>query len=385
MGRNKKAPGSFDRRGRGWRWRVCVGGQYHTYTIRTTKRTEAEAWARKKYEVLERQARRQADGLAVGVRMSDLLDYFEAERLPRLAPGTQGAYGDSLKPIRTYFVERLSDPELERIRRADVGDFLDWRRRNRLDGKAPLHNRTLGKDRAVLHLLFEVAQEREWRDGNPVAKVKVEKADARHYVILSMAEYDRLLGACRDPLVRLYVLFCGETGARCESEALWCRWEDVDLEGGFVTIVSGRDGHRVKGGRSRAVPMTPRLKDALREHFARCRFAAYNGKRPAYVFHHLRTRRHYQAGDRVHSFRTAVTNAAERATLPAGWRMHDLRHRRITTWLAEGKSPALVKEAVGHADLRTTMGYMHLAKEHLRALVEPNGSAGQKRDISSAQ
>jgi site-specific recombinase XerD len=28
-----------------------------------------------------------------------------------------------------------------------------------------------------------------------------------------------------------------------------------------------------------------------------------------------------------------------------------------------------VKEAVGHSDLRTTMSYTHLAREHLRSLV----------------
>ena len=63
------------------------------------------------------------------------------------------------------------------------------------------------------------------------------------------------------------------------------------------------------------------------------------------------------------------TTPSERAELPAGFLPHDLRHRRITKWLAEGKSAVLVKEAVGHADLRTTMGYTHLAKEHLRSLV----------------
>jgi site-specific recombinase XerD len=28
-----------------------------------------------------------------------------------------------------------------------------------------------------------------------------------------------------------------------------------------------------------------------------------------------------------------------------------------------------VKEAMGHSDLRTTMGYTHLAREHLESLV----------------
>ena len=58
--------------------------------------------------------------------------------------------------------------------------------------------------------------------------------------------------------------------------------------------------------------------------------------------------------------------------MPADLHQHDLRHRRATTWLAEGKNLVHVKEALGHADLRTTMGYTHLAREHLRSLVDDN-------------
>jgi site-specific recombinase XerD len=39
------------------------------------------------------------------------------------------------------------------------------------------------------------------------------------------------------------------------------------------------------------------------------------------------------------------------------------------TWLAAGKSATLVREAMGHSDLKTTMGYTHLAKADLRSLV----------------
>jgi site-specific recombinase XerD len=385
VARNKKAPGHFERRGRGWRWRVCVGGVYHRFTIPTTERTDAEAWARKKYEELDRQALRRADGLPTGIRVSDPITYFENERLPRLAPGTQGAYGDSLKPIKLYFVEKIGNPPLDRIRSAHVSDFLDWRRRHRLDGEAPLHNRTLAKDRAVLSRMFKLAEKKEWREGNPVTRVEVERGDTRQPVILSDQQYEALLRAVRDEMVRLYLVVLGETGARCESEALWLRWDDVDLENGFVRIVSGRNGHRVKGGKSRYVPMTLRLLTALREHFAGHRFAAYDGRRPEFIFHHRHTRRHHKAGDRVKSFRDAVNSAAQRAQLPEGWHMHDLRHRRVTRWLADGQSAVLVKEAVGHADLRTTMGYTHLTKEHLRALVEPAGAGGQIAGISGAK
>ncbi len=68
------------------------------------------------------------------------------------------------------------------------------------------------------------------------------------------------------------MLSLGETGERCESETLWTQWEDVDLEEGFLKVVSGRNGHRTKGGKTRWVPMTPRLRQAMQEHFARYRF-----------------------------------------------------------------------------------------------------------------
>ena len=115
--------------------------------------------------------------------------------------------------------------------------------------------------------------------------------------------------------------------------------------------------------------MTPRLREAMREHFAAFRFAAYDGRRSPWVFHHERSRAGYTAGGRIKDLRGSFDPAVKRAKLPKGFRRHDLRHRRVTTWLAEGKPVAIVQEAMGHSDLRTTMGYKHLEKEHLRALV----------------
>jgi len=228
-------------------------------------------------------------------------------------------------------------------------------------------NRTLQKDRATLHAVFAFAEELELREGNPVGRVSVPKADPRDPVILSDDQYERLLPECADrPMLRLYVLVLGETGARCESEALYVRWEDVDFEGGFLRIASGRDGHRTKSGKGRWVPMTAVLKQVMREHFAQFRFATYSGKKSLWVFHHPWARRRARAGERIQSLRRAFAAAVARAEL----HQHDLRHRRVTTWLAEGKNPVHVKEALGHADLCTTTAYTHLAREHLSSRVD---------------
>jgi integrase/recombinase XerC len=147
------------------------------------------------------------------------------------------------------------------------------------------------------------------------------------------------------------------------------RWEDIDLAGGFVQLKS-EEGRRTKSGRSRSVPLTPRLRAALQEHAARFRLATYNGERSPFVFHHTTTRRAGVAGEQIRNIRKSFENAARAAKLPEGFRRHDLRHRRVTTWLAEGKSPALVQMAMGHASISTTMGYSNLIAEHLRPLVE---------------
>lgn len=94
----------------------------------------------------------------------------------------------------------------------------------------------------------------ELREGNPVSRVVAPKSDGRDPVILSLDQYEALLKECTErPILWLYVLTLGEAGLRNKSEALRLRWEDVDLEGRFLWIASGRDRHRTKSGKGRWV------------------------------------------------------------------------------------------------------------------------------------
>ncbi|MEQ1856161.1 MAG: tyrosine-type recombinase/integrase [Longimicrobiales bacterium] len=391
-----KAPGTIRQRGQGWNVIIRHNGERREFGPRTvellrtaTSRKAVEEWTRRKYRELEDEAKRAAerDGDAPeSLTFSELLARFRTEVVPTLAKNTQAAYEDTFRPATDFFVERLGDPLVERVRKRHIGDFLSWRRVNRRDGEAPLSGRTLEKDRAVLHRLFDQAEEWELREGNPVAKVRRPKYDDHNPVILDADQYERLLSECGayGPMLGLYALLLGEAGLRAYTEALMLKWEDADLEDGFLHIRSGRDGHRTKSGKSRWVPMTARLRAAMREHMASFRLRTYKGERSSWVFHHAADKEGiYRAGDRIRDFRSSFDAAADRAQLPAGFRRHDLRHLRVTRWLADGKSPALVQEAMGHSDLRTTMGYKHLAKGHLRALVDET-KAGDATHRSNA-
>lgn len=372
MARKPRAPGTIDRRGDAFRVRLMVNGQRFSFTVDGDDRRVAEDFAWQKMAEL-----RQAPATATRLpRMSELFRRFESARFPDLARGAAAAYRDSLKPLRLYFCEALEDLPVAEVRKANVSEFLTWRRSHRMRGGASVSNRTLQKDRAVLHRIFQFAQEIEWRESNPVALVKSPKVESREPVLLSVAEYDRLLAACGDDeRLRLYLLTLGETGLRCKSEALWLRFDDIDLEAGVLTVRSGREGHRTKSGKSRRVPMSPRLVDAMRAHFARYRLAMYFGQRSPWVFHHERNRRNVVAGERIGRVDHSVAAIAKRARVPEGWHQHDLRHRRATVWIAEGRPLPAVQKALGHSTIKVTERYVHLVDEHLALLTARDNRA----------
>ena len=384
MPKKKTYPGTIEQRGDSFRVILYFEGKRHSHSIQTADRNEAEEFARQKLQEHQRLADRRLAGLPDPKRFSGFLEQYERDRLPHLAPRTRETYRIALAYFRTFFVEMKGDPRVDQIGSGHVAAFLAWRRTQRRHGKAEgtVSGRTVAKDRTVLHSVFAYAVELEMREGNPVGRTRPPKVESRDPVLLTDAEYDRLVGACgENDMLRLYVLTLGETGARAVSEAMRLKWEDVDLDSGFLWIPSRDKEHRTKSGKGRWIPMTPRLRQAMRDHFARYRFTSYSGQRPGYLFHHTRTRRNAKAGDRIRSFRSSFARAVKAAELPAGFRPHDLRHRRATTWLADGKNPVHVKEALGHADLRTTMGYTHLAREHLRSLVDEEPGREKLKDL----
>lgn len=189
-------------------------------------------------------------------------------------------------------------------------------------GRETVSNRSVERHRAVLSSLFSFAEELELIEYNQVRKVRPPKVDRRDPVIITDAQLDRLLAETKaSPMVYLYVMVLAEARLRSGSEALWLQWPDVDLEEGFLRIVSGRHNHRTKSGAERWVPMTPRLRQEMKEHFARYRFDG-----SPWVFHHTLRKRHAEKGARIRGLHRAFRSAAERTKLPLKLRQHDLRH-----------------------------------------------------------
>jgi len=232
----------------------------------------------------------ETDLVVDAIPFSSLLERFRATALPQRSLNTRKTYTVSMDALKRFFVVENGDSEIRSVGRGQVQEFLYWRQLHKPDGserKTPVSGRTLEKDRAMAHNLFAFAEGLELVDVNPVSKVKPPMYDKREYVILTDDEYEQLLAECEHhPFLKLYALVLGETGMRCESEALWMQWQDIDLEGGFIKIVSGRGEHRTKSGKGRWVPLTERLRRALGDHSATYRLRTYAGQRSSWVFYH---------------------------------------------------------------------------------------------------
>jgi integrase len=166
------------------------------------------------------------------------------------------------------------------------------------------------------------------------------------------------------PMVLAMVLLGGEAGLR--------RGELVALEQGdcgSTEIVIRRNEWQgivgtPKGGKTRRVPMTERLRLAVA------------------MVRHLRGKRLlWQPSGRrvgVPTLQSWLETASRRAGLPESRDIHKLRHTFCSHLAMRGATAKAIQELAGHADIATTMRYMHLSPAHKSdaiKLLEQRGAA----------
>ena len=175
------------------------------------------------------------------------------------------------------------------------------------------------------------------------------KAPAPTMAWYEVHDYQRLVDAAAKRQVLVLVLLAGDAGLR-RGEIRALRWTDLDLPRGIVHVRRGlwrTEEATPKGGRARDVPMTPALSAALQ------------------AYRHLRGDRvlYSDAGREVsnRTVRNWLAGAQRRAGLESSGAIHILRHTFCSHLAAAGVPARAIQELAGHADLSTTMRYMHLS------------------------
>jgi site-specific recombinase XerD len=148
------------------------------------------------------------------------------------------------------------------------------------------------------------------------------------------------------------------TGVR-RAELTHLKVSDIDSKRMVIHVQGG------KGRKDRDVMLSPKLLEALREHWRGLRH-----KPSAWLF----------PGNRWHTGDTpidtkvvwnACKEAAQRAGLQKDVHPHTLRHCFATHLLEDGADLRTIQILLGHNDLKETARYLHLSQRHLHAAASP--------------
>lgn len=251
---------------------------------------------------------------------------------------------------------------LSEITPAVVRSFIERRR----DEVEPA---TINRHLSTLRRMLRTADE-EW--DVVVGKVQISRLllpePVGREVYLSDDEIDRLMAELV-PHLQAVVRMALYTGLR-RGNILGLDWSDVDLDHARLCL---RVKHKHREGKIHSVPL-------IKEAVTLLRCLAPNPKdRVGPVFTYGNpvlacpcpacTHRSDLKGKRIGDFKRGFTRARERAGLPHV-RFHDLRHTVASRLLNAGYPLKVVKEILGHSDIRTTERYAHLEASTLERAMD---------------
>jgi integrase len=317
-------------------------------------KTEAarQRWAHEREMVLTRNGR-----AGKVTDAAPTLEVFGARwmREYAVAEGNKPATIDAKERIlRLHLYPALGTLRLDAIDAAAISKL-----KLRIAGNAPKtrHN-ILGQLGTIL------GTAKEWKLLADVPTIDKPKLAVPEMAFYDFPEWERLVDGARKagPMHLAMVLLGGEAGLRRgELVAL----EQTDLWGGTV-IVRHNEWNGIigtpKGGNKRTIPMTPRLAEAVKaiRHDGKRVFVQAKGKRA-----------------KVTTLQSWLEVCCRRAGLSISRDLHRLRHTFCSHLALRNVSPKAIQELAGHADLSTTMHYMHLAPgskaDAIAALVRGSG------------
>lgn len=266
------------------------------------------------------------------VELADRYLAWREEQYPDSQPGIELIVNKHLLP----FFERQGIDSLS----ADDGEaYVAFRAKSVVPS-------TLNKELRTLKAVLNKAVEWKLITENPVQYVKgrqeIESAPVLFY---TADEMQRIYSKAADyeHVWRLMV----NTGLR-RSEALALRWEDCQLHA--ITVVSTTKS-RTKSRKWRHVPLSPGARTALWELKNTCVSSPY-------VVPHIT--------------KMGLTKAFERALDAAGLdgSLHRLRHTFASHLVMAGRPLYEVQLLLGHANIKTTQQYAHLAPGYLQDAVK---------------
>lgn len=240
--------------------------------------------------------------------------------------------------------------DMATLRRSDIAAHIAKRR---ADG---IKNSTINRELDVLSATINYAALHwDWPLPNPVKGMSLKQPEGR-LRWLTEEDAGRLIGAAEsgiNPCLADFIRLALYTGMRM-NEMLKLEWHRVNMDARRIHL----EGEHTKSGKRRFIPLNESATAALRGRLA---FRMEHCPRSPWVFS-------WPDGSRVRRLWEQFQTAKKRAGIE-DFRIHDLRHT-FASWLVSAGVPLTeVRDLLGHASIKETERYAHLAPDRLNKAV----------------
>lgn len=250
---------------------------------------------------------------------------------------------DRDKAVCKHFIAFFKNKDLSQVNLRQLEKYK--RHRKSLDIKPATINREL----VILHRIMTLAVEWEFIQSNPIKGMKKLKVPPRKYRKLKDWEFKKLYDCAEDHLKP--ILLCGCLTGMRKDEVRLLKWEDVDLEEGYIWIM------KAKNNELRGIPIAESLLKVLRK--------LKKNNDSEYVFlkedgEHYKSRKAWEG-----SFKKALAKSGiEYCTF------HDIRRSFISISLVDEKEDfRTIMDLSGHKDIRMLKIYAHTDEDAKKKVV----------------
>ena len=324
---------SLYKRGDTWWYEFVFSGQrVRESTKQSNKRTAEQMEAARRTQLAKGEVgikhRKSAPTLAEYARDS-FLPHVMARKSEK--PQTLRFYRLSVSNLLAF--EKLATSRLDQIDVPMIDLYI--RRRRALGREVSTVNRELATLRRMFNLIPDLRP-----DLSVVPpRVKLQAGENRRERIVSPVEERLYLKACT-PLLHDVAVILFDCGLRPE-EAYSLKWPYI--RNGNVENYEGKTARA-----RRSVPATPRVMEVLERRFTE---AAGEWIFPA------QTKTGHIDGSSIKKHHAAALKTSKVEPFV----VYSLRHTCLTRWAESGLNPYELMRRAGHADLQTTMRYVHMA------------------------
>lgn len=265
---------------------------------------------------------------------------IDALQLNGLGERTQEAYVRALRMLCEFYhktPDQISESELQQY-------FLHRKNRDRWSPN------TMRICYCGIRFFFLHVLKRDWHTLDLVRA----QSERRLPAVLSLEEVRAILGCVRTPHNRAFLSTVYACGLRLQ-EAQHLEISDIDSQRKMIHV------HRGKGAKDRFVPLPESTLQCLRRHWV-------THRHPRLLFPALGRGRNRAAQADMPMPKASVQGAFRQAKGEAGIQkrdvsVHTLRHSYATHLLEAGVNLRVIQQYLGHAQLETTMVYLHLTRK----------------------